>query len=330
MTDSTPTRRPFRLTPVWLVLGLLVVEGLLWLSERCRWFWFNERKGWTVLIALGSVGVVLALMLLWFVVSLLFHLRFQFGIRSLLVLVVAVAIPCSWLAGEMRKAKRQNVVVEEIKNLGGRVAYDWEGLDHNGVVPVHPQPPEPAWLRNLVGDDFFAEVETLWLDHTTVSDAGLESLKRLTALQRLYLQDTKITDTGLENLRGLTALRGLGLEGTKITDAGIENLRGLTALQYLLLMHTTVSDAGLENLSGLTALQDLRLEGTKITDAGLENLRGLTALQELVLNHTQITDTGLQNLRGLTALQSLGLEGTKITDSGLENLKRLTALQDLG
>ena len=34
MTAPTPTRRPFRPTPAWLIYGLLVVEGLLWLSER--------------------------------------------------------------------------------------------------------------------------------------------------------------------------------------------------------------------------------------------------------------------------------------------------------
>ena len=45
MTDPTHTRCRFHPTPDWLVLGLLVVEGLLWLSERYRWFWFNERKG---------------------------------------------------------------------------------------------------------------------------------------------------------------------------------------------------------------------------------------------------------------------------------------------
>ena len=36
MTDPTRTRRPFYPTPTWLIFGLLVVEGLLWLSERYR------------------------------------------------------------------------------------------------------------------------------------------------------------------------------------------------------------------------------------------------------------------------------------------------------
>ena len=42
--DPIPTRR-LSPTPAWLIFGLLVVEGLLWLSERYQWFWFNERKG---------------------------------------------------------------------------------------------------------------------------------------------------------------------------------------------------------------------------------------------------------------------------------------------
>ena len=104
MTDPTPTRRSFRPTPAWLIFGLLVVEGLLWLSERFQWFWFNEQKGWTVLIAVAVVGVAC-----WSCClvrrGLVFRWRFQFSIRSLLVLVVAVAVPCSWLAVEMKRAR---------------------------------------------------------------------------------------------------------------------------------------------------------------------------------------------------------------------------------
>jgi len=76
-------------------MGLLAVEGLLLLSERFRWFAFNERKGWTVLIAVAAVGLAGLCTLLWFAVALLLRRPFQFSIRSLLVLTVAVAIPCS-------------------------------------------------------------------------------------------------------------------------------------------------------------------------------------------------------------------------------------------
>ncbi len=75
MTDPTPTRRSFYPTPAWLIYGLVVVEGLLWLFERYRWFWFNEKKGWTALIAVVVVGVTTLVMPGWFVVGLVCRWR---------------------------------------------------------------------------------------------------------------------------------------------------------------------------------------------------------------------------------------------------------------
>ena len=46
-------------------------------------------------------------MLLWLIVAVVFRLRFQFSIRSLLFAVVVVALPCSWLTVEMKAAREQ-------------------------------------------------------------------------------------------------------------------------------------------------------------------------------------------------------------------------------
>jgi len=90
-TEPQPAPKPkgcwYRLTPDRLVIGLLVVEGCLLLSERWGWFAFNEHKGYTVLIAVATVGVALVAMFLWFLASLISGWRFQFGVRSLLGLV---------------------------------------------------------------------------------------------------------------------------------------------------------------------------------------------------------------------------------------------------
>ena len=59
------------------------MTGVLFLSERFQWFGFNSHKGWTVLIAVAGVGVVLAFMLLWWLAALVFRWQFQFSIRSL-------------------------------------------------------------------------------------------------------------------------------------------------------------------------------------------------------------------------------------------------------
>jgi len=89
MIDPRPNPRSFHLRPDRLVIGLLVVECLLWLSERLGWPAWH--KGYAVLANVAAVGVVLLLMLLWFVIALVFRRRFQFSIRSLLVLLVVMA-----------------------------------------------------------------------------------------------------------------------------------------------------------------------------------------------------------------------------------------------
>ena len=97
MTTPSLKRRILYPTPGWLVTLSLAVTGMLFLSERFQWFPFNTHKGWTVLIAVAGVGVVLLALPLWFVIALVLRRQFQFLSRTLLVLVVAVALPFSWL-----------------------------------------------------------------------------------------------------------------------------------------------------------------------------------------------------------------------------------------
>ena len=272
MVDPTPTRRRFSPTPSWVVFGLLVVEGLLWLSGRYRWFWFNEKKGWTVLIAVAAVGAAMLVMLLWFIAALVFRWRFQFSIRSLLVLTVAVAVPCSWLAVKMQQAKRQREVVAAIEKLGGSVKYDWQ-VDANGEYLPNAQLPGPACLRPVLGEDFFCRVEFVCFDNTQDTDAGLENLKGLGQLKGLWLGGTNVTDAGLENLKGLGQLTNLRIGGTNVTDAGLENLKGLGQLKWLWLVDNKVTDAGLEHLKGLGQLKWLWLNDAQITNAGVKKLQ---------------------------------------------------------
>jgi hypothetical protein len=276
MPDPNPKHRWFHPAPAWLIYGLLVVVGLLWLSERYRWFGFNSHKGWTVLVAVAVVAGAMLVMLLWFVVSMIFRWRFQFSIRSLLVLVVAVAVPCSWPAVEMKAAREQRASVEEVKNMHGDVIYDWQ-VDSGGNLSGHSKPPEPAWLLNLLGEDFFEAVVELrlWnpLGPAPITDTLLERIKGLNELHYLWLENTEITDNGLEYVAGLMQLQSLDLGYTNVTDKGLEKLRGLTELQTLGLRKTQITDTGLQQLAGLSRLRWLDLEGTSVTTAGVKKLK---------------------------------------------------------
>ena len=357
MTATDPKRGWFHLSPDRLIVGLLAVEGVLFLSERFQWFAFNERKGWTVLIAVAAVCLAVIVMLLWLIASLLFRWRFQFSLRSLVALVVAVAVSCCWFAAKMRQAERQRRTVEAIRKAGLWVQrdYEWEALvafDETGYCP-NSEPPAPEWIMELIGEDLFTDIvgvlsdsedrpeavmehlgglttlKRLELGGTQVTDAGLEHLNGLTNLLFLQLWDTKVSDGGLEHLTRLTNLRRLELSGTQVTDAGLEHLKGLTNLKRLSLSRTQVTDAGLEDLKGLTNVEELRLDHTQVTDAGLEHLKGLTQLESMFLSETQITGTGLVHLEGQRNLKVMYLAYTPVTDAELEHLRRLGNLEVL-
>ena len=61
-TMDAPTQtRWFHLTPGRFVIGLLAVEGLLWLSDRFGWLGWH--KGYAVLTGVACVGVAMLVML---------------------------------------------------------------------------------------------------------------------------------------------------------------------------------------------------------------------------------------------------------------------------
>ena len=103
-----PKLRRYRLTPDRLVTGLLAVEAFLLLSAWFLWWPFNRHPDWAVLSAAAAIGLTLLLMLLWFAAALLLRWRFQYSLRSLLLLVTVCAVACSWLAVTVQNGERRS------------------------------------------------------------------------------------------------------------------------------------------------------------------------------------------------------------------------------
>jgi Leucine-rich repeat (LRR) protein len=208
------------------------------------------------------------------------------------------------------------------------------------------------WLKDLT------KLHTLILRGTSVTDEGLENLRRL-PLKTLDLSSTMIkgeglgalntgiqslslpwsvSDTGLGGVQSLHNLQTLDLSETRVTWKGLEYLKGLGNLQTLALPETAVAYRGLEQLQGLTKLQTITLPKAAVTDAVLGSLtraRKLHALHlataadggrpsestdvaRLDLSHTKVTDDGLRYLKALPNLNILALSGTEVTDLGLK------------
>jgi len=196
--------------------------------------------------------------------------RLQFGLRTLLLAVAVCAAACSWFAVRKHRASQQRAAIEA---LGDRawVVYDYQ-LDADGLHIEGAEPPGPAWLRNLLGDDFFADAEVVW-SSTDFDDDDLAHLAGLARLRRLQLARSRVTDEGLAHLKSLPELENLSLSSTRITDAGLVHLKQLPKLEALGLDYTGATDAGLVHLHQLTGLRRLGLFHTNATRQGIERLR---------------------------------------------------------
>jgi hypothetical protein len=237
-------------TPGKLVAGLLAFELCLVAIDR--------HSGWLCLAGAAAVVLVVLTGLIWFGIALLSRRRFQFGIRTLLTLMVVVAVVGGWFSWRREKAREQREAGAAILKLGGWGSYDCA---------------LPPWPRNVVGYDFLASVNTISLRDTQTADAGLEHLRGFTQLSELDLACTQVTDAGLEHLKGMTQLKELNLDCTQVTDAGLEHLKGMTQLSELDLARTQVTDAGLEHLTRMTQLWRLDLSGTRVTNEGSRKLQ---------------------------------------------------------
>ncbi len=77
----------------------------------------------------------------------------------------------------------------------------------------------------LADDDFaclegLANLDTLDLSDTHLTDAGLEHIRRLPRLRELILCRTQVTDAAVRTLKEMPALVHVDIEGTRITDEG--------------------------------------------------------------------------------------------------------------
>jgi hypothetical protein len=298
-------QRKFPLRTVAL-LALVIVVAIAggWLS----WKWVQEKEpvdpyegvfvvspgdtpgdtvgGYYARIA-AWVFVALAV-LAWLLADVLLRNRFQFGIKTLLTLMVVVAVVGGWFGWKMERARRQNQTIERILSLQG----SWREGDHWVRPPIAAEETWLEWLlgelrdefsldrlRDALGNDFFTDVENIvGLDLSSycysvldpserlkgrhynssrglilvivsaLTDSDLEHIKRMTNLEELWLDCTDVTDTGLECVKGLPRLRVLNLCWTDVTDSGLEPLKGLPELQVVGLVRTNVTDEGVRNL----------------------------------------------------------------------------------
>lgn len=125
-----------------------------------------------------------------------------FSLRTLFILLTLFAV---WTATIVNRAREQREAVKAIRELGGKVSYDWQlrYLPGTTNLRIEPEPPGPAWLRRVVGGDFFQEVRVVnffwrlggWYQPNPIGEpSDSDVLRAIPYLQRLKgLKDVVIS-----------------------------------------------------------------------------------------------------------------------------------------
>jgi hypothetical protein len=249
---------------------------------------------------------------------------FQFGLRGLIVAVALVSIAVGWLAVRLREADRQRSAIAAIVSSGGTVEYAHENqVDESGNWIPAARPPGPAWLRRLLGDDFFARAYNVTFFHQTeLTNADLSQLATLKKLNEVAIIEGRITDDGLDVIGRLTNLKWLRLCEVPITDAGLARLEPLENLESLDLAGTQITDMALAHVAAFRRLRLLDLTRTRITDDGMKHLSAMPNLQVLNISLTEVSGAGLPPLMQLKRLKHITLGGTRVTADGERQLQQ--------
>src|SRR3569623_2222441 len=119
-----------------------------------------------------------------------------FSLRTLFVVLTSLTV---WLGFVVNRVREQREAVRAIEALTGRVQYDWqpkkvevtltakgfEGMKGWRIVNASNTAPDaPEWLRRLLGDEFFQEVEEIDFPHASLPSKG-EITKIIPVLRRL-------------------------------------------------------------------------------------------------------------------------------------------------
>ncbi len=207
---------------------------------------------------------------------------FSFSLR---MLIVVVTVFCVWLGFKVNTARRQRKALAAIHKAHGGVFFDYEMVEMPGepghlipastvsvmssitgktFPPVNPDPSPsgPAWLRKLLGDDYFREVYQVSISGPQfdyINENEFAQLSSLTEVRNLFLTNIKIA-TGPHMERPLR-------------DSDLVVLGNLRQLEDLMLWGANISDAGLEYLKRFTKLTKLDLRRTKVTPDGVRKLQ---------------------------------------------------------
>jgi hypothetical protein len=277
--------------------------------------------------------------------------RLVFSVRSILVLILAVA---GWLGWWTNTSRSQRAALAAIRgfDVSANITYDNDSFDSQSNLFAGiglKKEIRPWWLpsslESRLGRDYFHRVTSVAFGEGRsapgVSRGGeiLREVARLRGLEQAALY-FEVRDTDIANLASLRSLKRLDLarECPELTDESLRVIGRLANLEALVIHDAPITDAGLAHLAGMTRLKSLSLgkseawpDGRRFlfSGEGLAHLVGLPWLSELNISSPALTGEVLKHMGSLAHLKRLRLKGGVFKDDDLRFLAPLTDLESI-
>lgn len=168
---------------------------------------------------------------------------FQFGLKSLLVLVLVSALAFGLVGRQLRLVRAENRAIDELLKVEAYVDFETT---------------EAAWWERLLGEEEIRSAQRVVLYADSVTDEHVAQVAQLRRLQYLYIRAGGVTDAGIAHLADLDNLKVLRLRYLNLSDAALVRLRRLSSLEELELLETDVTEQGVIDLK--RARPDLQID----------------------------------------------------------------------
>lgn len=172
-------------------------------------------------------------------------------------------------------------------------------------------------LANLI----HLPLKSLSLNGSPITDRALEDIGHMDNLEILDLRKTSITDAGLNNLRGLTALKELDISEDAVGKRACLMIKHWPNLTVLKMDKTNIdSTDAYADIAGSSSLRTVSLNDCTLRNSDLAALR-TSKIENLSIDGTAIDDQGLSQIPSMTSLKVLSIKRCKVTPESLQTLK---------
>ena len=230
---------------------------------------------------------------------------YQFSLRTLIVMTIAVSVLLGLFAARLQRARKQAAAVAVIRKFGGAISYH-DGIENYPDYPVSlgsktPASIFPTWAVESLGDDFFhtvmvVEVDTRKIEAATDAICVWESVHALDRVVDLTISERDgPSRLDVSAIRRLSNLQSLEIADSAINDDDLAGLAELINLRHLSLLLTSIDGRGFEHLAALSRLESVSVSGSiAVSDDGVKQICKRRRLRYLGLESTSVTDTAIQ------------------------------------